>query len=167
MTERVAYFLKNAIEQNSKITWLVIAQRTGAKFFQNLGPGRNFKLVQELSFPKGRAQNREIDTDRSGMIASKQNPEQHPFDPEEKAHQHLGEVFSKQIADLLEKERGRSTFDQVVLIAEPKFLGMIKAQLSQSTLKTLLATIGKELDERQENHLLERALDLLREAQAA
>lgn len=66
-------------------------------------------------------------------------------DPKESAHEHLADVFAKELAELVEHGRLQGLYDNLILIADPKFLGRIKSDLSLTTTKKLVGTLKKDL----------------------
>lgn len=57
------------------------------------------------------------------------------------------ERFAKEIADHLRQGRTGGAFDHLVLIAEPRFLGRLRANIDSATAKLLDLTVDKNLVE--------------------
>ena len=67
------------------------------------------------------------------------------MDPEVLPHEHLAARFAKQLTLLVNEGRTKNAFSKLVLVSEPKFLGVLK-QTMNGQLKNLLAgTLGKDL----------------------
>jgi protein required for attachment to host cells len=53
--------------------------------------------------------------------------------------------FARQIAAELDSARRRNSFDRIVLIAGPSFIGLLRSALSESVRATLVAEVRKDL----------------------
>lgn len=131
-------------------TWIVIAHQAGARILQRqTGQAHSKKLTQvrELQNPDGRKKNGEIESDRSGhtYTAMRGTTGTRSMGHEETAHQRVASNFARSIASELEAGRVAHAFDDLVLVAEPHFLGVLKAALDRPTSRTISAVLGKDL----------------------
>ncbi len=62
--------------------------------------------------------------------------------------------FARQVAAELDAARRRDSFDRIVLIAGPAFIGLLRSALSEAVRATLVAEVRKDLV-RQEESLLQ------------
>lgn len=53
--------------------------------------------------------------------------------------------FAKQLATMLDDKRGAGSFDQLILIAEPRLLGLLREQLSEPTRRSIKVESNKDL----------------------
>ncbi|GAB4212916.1 MAG: hypothetical protein OHK0013_36230 [Sandaracinaceae bacterium] len=113
-------------------SWVVVAHRSGARFFEHKGPGKPLMLVESIDHPAGRFQDRDVNTDRPGR-SGEGGGAQHAMQPHETAHEHLARVFAKTIAQRLTVGRQRHAFERLVLVAEPHFLGYLEKELDEPT----------------------------------
>jgi len=63
---------------------------------------------------------------------------------------HEAELFAKRIADRLELVRAKGEWEQLILIATPEFLGVLRQQLSAKVAKLVSKTIDKNLVQKTE-----------------
>jgi protein required for attachment to host cells len=124
-------------------TWFVIGHRAGARIFER--DGDVLQLVSELKHETGRLKSGEIDSDRAGFSFDRGGQGRHPMNTEESAHDHNAHGFAREIAALLLDARNAHRFSRLVLIAEPKFLGMLKSSLDGPTAALVGATLSKDL----------------------
>lgn len=102
--------------------------------------------MSELDNQAGRLKNAEINTDRPGFSSSSgPGPGGHSMTPAETAHDHVAANFAREIAELLQRGRNEQRFNQIVLVAEPRFLGMMRGTLDNGTLNMVRGTVGKDL----------------------
>ena len=79
-------------------------------------------------------------------IASFDNPGARIADPEAPgAAEHETELFAKDIDRRLDHARARNRFDRLFLLATPKFLGLLRQNLSRETAKLVSDDIAQNL----------------------
>lgn len=127
-------------------TWVVVANRSGTRIFEPQAETRELGLVQQLDHPAGRKKSIDIDSDRSGMaFSSMGGGGGHPMNTEENAHTHAARTFARAVAETLRKGRVERQYDGLVLVAEARFLGMLRDALDGPTAQKVDATIDKDL----------------------
>jgi protein required for attachment to host cells len=125
-------------------TWIIAADASRARVLQVAGRER-LDEVENLLNPEGRLQNREINTDAKGRFAGPDRPGGHSSDDEERTVDHASEMFAKRVGDYLEKARTDHRFDQLVLVAPPKFLGALRKELGKEVGKLVAHELPKDL----------------------
>ena len=145
-------------------TWVLVAHDAGARIFENLGPGQGLDLVQELEHPEGRERNREIDTDRPGRRFRRDSgdPRRASMSREESAHERVVSDFARQVAGKLEQGRNSNEYDQLVLVAAPRFLGLLRNSLDDVTAKLVVGSLDKDLAHCKEAEIGEHLADVIR-----
>ncbi len=124
------------------LTWIVVANRLGANFYQKRGVNGALELVRELAFPEGRLRDQEIESDRPGRANTPGHGRRSAFSAAESAHDHLAQKFAQTLAQELSSSLHQKAFDQLVLVAEPSFLGLLRSELDGN----LKAKVAQELD---------------------
>lgn len=128
-----------------KNTWVVVAHRAGARIFEHAGPAMGLTLVEEIAHEEGRKKGSELDSDRAGMTFSRKGPGRHPMGAEDASHDRLATSFAKELGNRLATGRNARRFEHIVLVAEPRFLGMLRDALDAQTTALVAASIGKDL----------------------
>lgn len=126
-------------------TWVLVAHRSGARLFENRGPGKGLELVQDLEHPAGKLKNHEIDSDKHGRSFDRRGAGRHAYTTEQDPTTHIAAQFARELAALLEDGRNQQRYEQLVLVAEPRFLGRLRAALSAQTAARVSATLDKDL----------------------
>lgn len=129
-------------------TWVVVAHQTGARFFEHRpGFGHNLSLVRELEHPDGRKKNRDLESDRSGdsFTGTRASGGRRAMHHEKSAHEHLIERFAREVADELGRARAEGLFGALILVAEPKFLGLLRDALDPTTALRVVNSVTKDL----------------------
>jgi protein required for attachment to host cells len=129
-----------------KSTWIVVAHRAGARILQHMGPNQGLRLIEQVEHEAGRRRSGEIDSDRPGMAYARAGKGGgHPMNAEQSPHEHAAEQLARTLATALSRGRNENRFDQVVLVAEPRFLGILRGTLDPVTASLVSGTVGKDL----------------------
>lgn len=139
-----AYYIA-AVEVRTK--WYVFANRSEAAIYLD-GTDRRFHLILRLTNRDGRAKERDLDSDRPGRNGSS-NPRGiylHRLDRRHHRHEVLALRFAAKIAKALTGDHYLRRFDDLVLIAEPHFLGLIRSALGAPVRECITQEIGREYD---------------------
>ncbi len=125
-------------------TWIVVAHRAGCRLLSSPGRSTALTLLEEIEHPQGRFQNHQIDSDKQGAFDSG-GKGRSGYSPPETSHDHVARVFAADIAKRLEQGRNSHAFSTLVLVAEPRFLGMLREALSAHAAKIVRASVAKDL----------------------
>lgn len=126
-------------------TWIVVADNAGARLFAHEGPGTGLKPINELSHPAGRLHDRDIGSDRPGRSFDRMGSGRHAMDPRQTPREHENELFTRDIAKVLTEGRHQHRYQKLVLVAAPKVLGSLRAQLDDATSEAVMASLDKDL----------------------
>jgi protein required for attachment to host cells len=103
-------------------------------------------LVEQMQHPEGRMKNSELDSDRPGQAFSRVGQGGgHPMVPVERSHERAAADFAREVAEQLRKHRNDNRFDELLLVAEPGFLGMLQSALDNVTAASVTSTVKKDL----------------------
>lgn len=126
-------------------TWIAVAHRAGARIFETRGRGTGLKVIRELDHEVGRLKNSEIDADRLGASGSSTHIGQSSLSREESSRERVAANFARELARELERGRNEHAYKDLVLVAEPRFLGMLRESLDGATAQMVSATVNKDL----------------------
>lgn len=127
-----------------KKTWILAAHRSGAKFYEHTGPGA-LTLLRTIDHPAGRLMDQEIVTDRPGRKYEGGSSLQGTADPEVDPARHEAETFARSLAAALTEGRNAHAFERLVLVAEPRFLGLLRGALDAPTAAMVLGSVNHAL----------------------
>ena len=125
--------------------WILVAESACARLFVRAAPRGDVREIERFDHPDSRKKGHELETDRSGGVDQSHG---HALsDSREKgAGQRIeADTFARRLADHLQTARGRNEFEQLVLIADPRFLGMLRDHLDDVTLDCVIASVDKNL----------------------
>jgi protein required for attachment to host cells len=126
-------------------TWIAVAHRAGARILEHLGPGKPLTLVEEIDHADGRLKNGEINADRPGRAFDRLGNRRHALEREESPQERVASDFAREVAARLRDGRTQQRFAQLVLVAEPRFLGMLRSALDPVCSGMLAGTVNKDL----------------------
>ena len=134
-------------------TWILSANRSSASLFESNWPGKSMRRLQDIPHPQGRMQNKDIDTDKPGRVFDSFGEGRHSTSPKQEPTEHIAQQFALELAEMLNKGRLTNAYDKLVLIAEPKFLGVLRAALDKNTELLITQTVNKNLVDIKEEDL--------------
>ena len=128
-------------------TWILAADSSRVRIFQEMDTEHHLEEVQDFATPAGHAQDRDLLTDAperrkvpQGAVGSS-----HDGEPETDPVMHENEKFSKDVGEFLEKARSEQRYDKLCVIAPPKFLGLLRQNLSKEAQKLVEKEIDKNI----------------------
>ncbi len=126
-------------------TWLITADSSRARIFEVLGRDQQLKEIADLVNPEGRANERELKSDANSRIYGHGDRSRSHVSGEPSAVDHATEVFSRELGRYLEKARNDQQYERLYLMAPPRFLGMLRRNLSDEVRKAIVSSIDKDL----------------------
>ena len=138
--------------------WIVVADRSEAQLYEHKGPGKGLQPLATLQHPASRKPDHEVYADAPGVRRADAGAKRNTTDPTDSYQRIEAARFARQIADHLEKARQQRRFDKLVLVAEPRFLGMLREALTRPTAALVEATVAKDVTHAQPGRL-EQALE--------
>jgi protein required for attachment to host cells len=111
------------------------------------------KPAGHLDNPKARLHNRDLATDRPGRVFDRAPPAKgrrgagarHSADGERSPRKHQAELFARRIVAQLRKAQRSGSFDRLVIIAGPAFLGLLRVAMPKALRETIVREIPKDL----------------------
>ena len=126
----------------------LLANRVSASLYEDR-PEAPFTFIERMKNPKGHALERQLDSDRPGMMRSSAGSGtiHHGMDKTFHHHEQAASHFAKVIAKkLLDRKRGLK-FTELVIAAEPHFLGLIRKELAPELKPLISYEVNREYRE--------------------
>ncbi len=135
-------------------TWIVIASQSQARIFRYLGMKTGLRLVEKIQHPEGRLLDRALGADRHGRsFSTGSRRSRSAYTDEKSPHEQTAWAFARQLADQIRIARGRNEFRALMVVAESRFLGILKSCLDEQTLKLLVATLDRDYHQKSSSQL--------------
>jgi protein required for attachment to host cells len=134
-------------------TWIIAADESRARVLQVAGPDR-LDEIDDLVNPSGRAQDRELQTDAEprfnghggvGKAGSSRTGGPASDREAQGAVEHSVRTFAREVGRYLDRARLDHRYDQLVLVAPPKFLGALRKELDKEVEKLVADELPKDL----------------------
>ncbi len=154
--------------------WILVADASRARLFEGkrtfsapdefeFGP---LELIDKLGNEAARARNQELETDRPGRFhdrtgSGKAVGGKSGWEPTEEPKTHEARAFAKRLAERVGKGLHEGRFDELVVAAPPKFLGMYRDAASTTVEKATICEIPKDLAKTSPQELCERLPELM------
>ena len=124
-------------------TWIVVANRSEAKIFTY--NNREVEFVFKLENPRGRLKSGDINADRAGFFTAGGTMHGSDRSSQQSPTERVAQEFAKTLSDNLEESRIKADFEEMVLIADPHFLGLLRNTLSKDLRRLVSREIPKDL----------------------
>ncbi|CAG9184752.1 host attachment protein [Cupriavidus pampae] len=148
-----------------KTTWVLIADEAIARIIA-YGKSRTLEPVEEITDPDAHAEGAEMRRDaygrraagggqgstQAGATASAAN---------DQMHQHA-EVFAKRVADVLGQAQQQSRMDALIIVAPPRFLGLLRKALPKNAANIVQTELDKDFVHFTNDDIHERLREYLR-----
>ncbi|MDH3202213.1 MAG: host attachment protein [Myxococcales bacterium] len=128
-------------------TWVLVAHEAGARVFENSGPGKGLRFVEGIDHPEGRLQDGDFNADRPGRSFRRDagDVRRAAMSRSEGPHEHAVSDFARALANRLQHARTMGQYDRLVLVAPPKFLGLLRSSIDAPTERCVVGSLDKDL----------------------
>jgi protein required for attachment to host cells len=142
-------------------TWIVVADGARGRVFAYSHRTKEFDSALGQDFVGSRLHVRDRVTDRGGQTFESHGEGGHSKAKAQDAKEHRQEELAREIAGALTSGRNDKSYDELVLVAPPAFLGLLRQQLDAPTLQLVVASHDKDLSKLKEHELAKLAPDLV------
>jgi protein required for attachment to host cells len=129
----------------AKTTWILIADGAQAKVFEQSGPGKGLRVVDDMHFEQAPLQAQEIMADRPGRsfasAGSARSAMEYSSDPVAVRERR----FVENVAEELDRHLQKGEFDRLIVAAAPTALGDLRPAFSKGVKDTIVAELPKDL----------------------
>ena len=124
--------------------WILVSDASRATLYATEKRGDDWQVVASYTHGESRLKNSELTPTEPGHSAKSKGGARHTvMEPETTPKQAEMEHFAQQLADVLSAGTTHRSFDTVVLVAPPHFLGLLRHRLSGETEKRLITVVHK------------------------
>jgi len=128
-------------------TWIVIISQAKMKVFEQSENNYELQHLKTLENPLVNSLNREISNHSPGIVVEGgRGARHHVMSGSDDPHDIETATYLREMAAFLDHERRQQHVAHLLIAAEPKVLGHLKASLSQETLNIVTAWIAKDLE---------------------
>ncbi|MGA9574629.1 MAG: host attachment protein [Lysobacterales bacterium] len=128
-----------------KTNWILVANQAEAQIYASGQIPRNLLLVDTLVNETGAAHTRDLVSDAPGRAFDSFGSGRHSMEPNVGVKQEQRRRFVKEMVERLEAAHFKGDFDQLVVLAAPAVLGVIRKTLTADLLKSVIKEIPKDV----------------------
>jgi protein required for attachment to host cells len=143
--------------------WILVCDSARGRLFETQNGAPPWTLLETLAHDESRSKGSELVSDRAGSRSSEGASAHHnalapASDPKEVTKGH----FAHSLVKMLDQAVRSGRFAKWVLIAPPRFVGLIKRELTPELEKHLMATVDKDLTDLEARVLAVRLQEVAR-----
>jgi protein required for attachment to host cells len=126
-------------------TWVLVADRARARLFSVTADGAALLEIADFVNPEGRALAHELESDRLPRTFESVGGARHAIEPHTTTKQKTADRFAHCLHEALERGRVERSYDQIVLVASPHFLGTLNAAIGKQVRRYVVTEVHKDL----------------------
>ena len=140
-------------------TYIVVADAARARIFTR--DALNLKEKESLVHAEGRLHEGDLITDNAGAdVHESRSSSSRSSSEGGTALKHENELFAKEVTQCLYNARVNNSMEKLILVAPPKFLGLLREKLDAPTQKLVTHTLAKDLSKASLEDIQEAVSDL-------
>ena len=143
-----------------KNTWVLVADSSRARLFVAGSATSALTEFETLTHMEAKQHERKITSDLPGSQAGSDG-RHHGMSSETDPKKYEDIEFAKTVSQHLEDARNKHTFNELIVVAAPAFLGLLREHLTAETLKLITLEIDKNLTQHSEEDIRQHLPDRL------
>lgn len=125
--------------------WILVANQAEAQIYTASRLPGSLSPVQTLKHEEGSARARDLTSDAPGRVHDRMGSSRHSMEPDTGVKEEQRRRFVKEVIDRLQAARLNGKFDQLVLLAAPAVLGVIRKTMSADLERAVIREIPKDV----------------------
>jgi len=128
-------------------TWILVADSSRARLFMADTASSALVELETFTHPASRQHEQDITSDLPGRQNGKglNGSFAHAMTQETDPKRHEAINFAREMANHLNKAHSKNKFKQLIIVAAPNFLGLLRDNLNESTRRTMTLQLDKNL----------------------
>ncbi|MEH6456531.1 MAG: host attachment protein [Cocleimonas sp.] len=128
----------------SKI-WVVVADEAKARILSTSKSTEPLVEIQSFSSPEAHDREQDLVSDKPGKGSNGSGEGKHAMDEKHTHKEQYALHFAKELGNLLEKNQQSKTYVKLIIVAAPRFLGLLRKELSKGVNELVSLEIDKDL----------------------
>lgn len=125
--------------------WIVVADAGSCRIWETNARLADWSLVQSMENERIHLDASELKSGQRGRMITGPGGAHSAYESNTEPHEVERERFAKEIGDTLNLALTQNRWDRLVLAAPPKFLGLLRAELSDGAAKRVAASLHHDL----------------------
>ncbi|BBI54458.1 hypothetical protein HORIV_68790 [Vreelandella olivaria] len=139
-------------------TYIVVADAARARIFTR--DALTLAEKESMVHAEGRLHEGDLVTDGRGDVHESMSTTSRSTGEEGTATKHENELFAKEVAQRLYNARVGNSMEKLIMVAPPKFLGLLREKLDGPTQKLVIHSLSKDLSKASLNDIQHAVSDL-------
>lgn len=128
-----------------KKTLVLVANQVRARLFALTAPNGRLEELDNRVHPEGRLKDRDLGADRPGRAFDSMGEGRHAMGKQRSPSEQLSIRFAGEVVDWLDERYRGDGFERLVLVAPPRFLGLIRDALTPTLAQAVGLAVDKDL----------------------
>jgi protein required for attachment to host cells len=150
---------KNLDLLNVKTRWYLLASRKEAGIYR--GNGKKMQQVTHFSCPEGRMHQRDLTASAGSQLGDEAGSRAYSLDRRNHRRDEIAKKFALRIGEFLKNSHLEGRYRDLVVFAEPHFLGILRNNFPATVVKTISREIGREYNQDSESEVRKNVLRTL------
>lgn len=142
-------------------TWVLVADAHRARLFKRDPKSGSLERALDEELIAEMRPSRDIASDRPGRSFDRGGEGRHAMEPSTDPATHAKQSFASDVADILESERTKNSFEELIIVAPPSFLGDLRSAMSDSLHKLVQEEFQKDISKEKVHELKEHITRLM------
>ncbi len=125
--------------------WVVVADEAKARILSTRKSTEPLVEINSLSSPEAHDREQDLVSDKSGRGGNGSGEGRHAMDEKNTHKEQYALRFAKELSDLLEKNQQSKSYIKLIIVAAPRFLGLLRKELSKGVIQLVSLEIDKDL----------------------
>jgi protein required for attachment to host cells len=126
-------------------TWILVADSSVARIFVAKGPDGPLAEIESLSHTASRLHDRDLASDRPGRTFDSVGAGRHSKELGVSPKEEEAVRFAEQLASRVNAARAANEIDRLMVVAAPRFLGLLRQRLDPPTHKIVAFELDRDL----------------------
>lgn len=126
-------------------TWILVADAARARLFELPKKGANLTEIACYTHPDSRTPGQHPVHGRLPRSQESQGPTRHAIEPRTSLRSKHAQHFADVLRDVIQQGRMEGRYDELILVAPPRFLGVLHERLDEQTLKHVVSEVPNDL----------------------
>jgi protein required for attachment to host cells len=127
------------------ITWIAVTSGARARIFETRGRLQPLTEISDMVNPEDRLRKKELRNDKPGRATDAHRGQRHTVGMADNPKDQVARDFARSLVERLTQEAHKNHFDRLCVVAPPRFMGMLREQMSAPVRATLAGEITKDL----------------------
>lgn len=142
-------------------TWIVVVDGGHAKFLQFVGRKAGALTIPGHVYARPAKRTHELGRSKPPRVSQSKSPARHAIQPRVDLHEHEEELFLKDVVHNLEVAFEANAFDDLVVLAPPKALGLMRKLIPQRMQDHVIGEVDGDYTDYADQAISKVVIDLL------